>query len=78
VQASCGLLTGKVSNVDLAGDGGGDEGGAAFLEKFDGSFGFLTQGVKLHRYSSMWSHFVCCSSVSGKATRTFLNLSQYV
>ena len=27
------------SHVDLAGDGGGDEGGAAFLEKLDGSFG---------------------------------------
>ena len=27
-------------HVDLAGDGSGDEGGAAFLKKLDGSFGF--------------------------------------
>lgn len=29
-----------VAHVDLAGDGSGDEGRAAFLEQFDGSFRF--------------------------------------
>jgi hypothetical protein len=33
-------LLGSRADVDLAGDGGGDEGGAAFLEEVDGALGF--------------------------------------
>lgn len=37
----------RVSDVNLAGDGGGDQGSAVFLEAFDGSFDFRGEGVEL-------------------------------
>ena len=36
-----------MAHVDLAGDGGGDQGGAAFLEQGDGVLGFGGEGVEL-------------------------------
>ena len=48
---SCDDLTNKLPHVDLAGDGGGDEGRAAFLEQLDGSFGFpLKLQKRLHPF----------------------------
>jgi hypothetical protein len=34
-----------VANIDLAGDGGGDQGGAAFLQEVDGVLGFGCEGI---------------------------------
>ena len=34
------LPDGELAHVDLAGDGGGDQRGAAFLEQVDGALGF--------------------------------------
>ena len=36
-----------MAHVDLAGDGGGDQRGAAFLEQVDGALGFSGEVVKL-------------------------------
>ena len=45
VSSECGLSSGPLAaefaHVDLAGDGGGDQGGAAFLETADSAFGFV-------------------------------------
>ncbi len=41
--SSCGFLFGELAHVDLAGDGGGDQRGAAFLEQVDGALGFGDQ-----------------------------------
>ena len=38
-----------VTDVDLTGDGGGDEGGAAFLQQVNGALGFGGEGVELFR-----------------------------
>src|SRR5262249_55270706 len=37
----------KIANVDLAGDGGGDQCGAAFLQEIDGALGFGGEGVEV-------------------------------
>jgi hypothetical protein len=37
----------QTAHVDLAGDGGGNKGGAAFLQEADGGLGFSYQGVEL-------------------------------
>ncbi len=34
----------RAAHVDLAGDGGGDQGGSAFLQQFDPTFRFGGQG----------------------------------
>ena len=39
-------MRGFVSDVDLAGDSGGDEGGAAFLEEGDGAGRLGGEGVE--------------------------------
>ena len=39
------------AHVDLAGDGGGDQSGAAFLEQADGNFLFSDQSTKLRKQS---------------------------
>ena len=38
-------------SVDLAGDGGGDQSGATFLQQVDGSLGFGGEGIKLRSSS---------------------------
>jgi hypothetical protein len=35
----------QAADIDLAGDCGGDQGGAAFLEEVDGALGFGGEGV---------------------------------
>ena len=37
----------QAADVDLAGDGGGDQGGPAFLEEVDGSLGFGSEGGRV-------------------------------
>jgi hypothetical protein len=39
-------LSRSTTHIDLAGDGGGDEGGPAFLEQVDGALGFGGEGGK--------------------------------
>ena len=41
------LLFGKVAHVILAGDGGGNQRGPAFLQQVDGALGFGGEGVEL-------------------------------
>ena len=40
------------THVDLAGDGGGDQRSAAFLQQVDGALGFGGEGVKLGCFTS--------------------------
>ena len=49
VQAHAASASTKPAHVDLAGDGGGDQGGAAFLEQVDGTLGFGGEGVELRQ-----------------------------
>ena len=39
------------ADVDLAGDGGGDQGGAAFVRQVDGALGFGGEGVELGKFA---------------------------
>ena len=55
------MLTCKFSNVDLAGDGGGDQSGAAFLQQLDPALGFGGEGVEL-----------CCFGLHKRANRLLL------
>ena len=47
VQAHAASASANAAHVDLAGDGGGDQGGAAFLEQVDGALGFGGEGVEI-------------------------------
>ena len=49
------------AHVDLAGDGSGDQGGAAFLQQVDGSLGFGGEGIDLRICGSMKSTISNCS-----------------
>ena len=42
---------GAGTNVNLAGDGGGDQGGPAFLQQVDGALGFGGEGVELSGFT---------------------------
>ena len=48
---SLGRTESLIPNIDLAGDGGGDEGGAVFLQSFDGFSNLGDEGVKLCRFA---------------------------
>jgi hypothetical protein len=43
--------------VDLAGDGGGDQGAAAFLEKGDGALSFIFEGIEPRRFMTGEIHY---------------------
>ena len=47
VQAHAASGCGQPAHVDLAGDGGGNQGGPAFLQQVDGSLGFGSKSVHL-------------------------------
>ena len=48
---SCGTGLGEVADIDLAGDGGGDQSGAAFVEEVDGTLGLRNQRIKPYYFA---------------------------
>jgi hypothetical protein len=44
------MSRGRLAHVNPAGDGGGDEGGAAFLQQVDGALGFGGESVELYGF----------------------------
>lgn len=49
---SCGISLGsQAAHIDLAGDGGGDQGGAAFLKQLDQALLLGDQGVNLRSFA---------------------------
>jgi len=44
------MLTCKFSYIDLAGDGGGDQSGAAFFQQLDPALGFGGESVEVRRH----------------------------
>ena len=54
-----------IAHVDLAGDGGGDQRGAAFLQQVDGALGFGGEGVELGELGIEVGNDDCCSARGG-------------
>ncbi len=70
VQAHAAALSATAANVDLAGDGGGDQGGAAFLEEVDGALGFGDEGVELGESLDPGSSTIACLLIDGGGNGT--------